>query len=204
MNKKIFLLIAAFAFVLLIAGAYVLYDRLGENAQPEQLATIPPQTTAATEDLSESVAVTTEATQVPDYSAPDFTVYDAEGNAVKLSNFIGKPIVLNFWASWCGPCKMEMPDFNEAFLAHGEQVQFLMVNMTDGSQETFDSAYAFIQEQGYSFPVFYDTAYDAAITYGVYSLPTTYFIDAHGQLVARASGAIDAETLQRGIGMITS
>jgi len=77
------------------------------------------------------------------------------------------------------------------------------VNMTDGSRETVDTAAAFIAEKGYTFPVFYDTAQDVAVTYGVYSLPTTFFIDAQGHAVAQATGAIDAATLQKGIDMIS-
>ena len=127
-----------------------------------------------------------------------------DGNEVHLSDFIGKSVVLNFWASWCSPCKMEMPDFNEKYLEIGEEVQFLIINMTDGSRETVETASAFIAEQGYSFPVFYDTDQDAAAIYGVYSLPTTYFIDAEGNAIAQATGAIDEETLQQGIDMIIS
>ena len=138
-----------------------------------------------------------------DPKAMDFTVYDANGNAVKLSDYFGKPIVLNFWASWCGPCKSEMPDFNETYLAKGEEIQFLMVNMTDGARETLDIAKAFIADSGYSFPVLYDVNQDAAMTYGISSLPTTFFIGADGAMVAYAMGAIDGETLQRGIDMIT-
>ncbi|MBR3796703.1 MAG: redoxin domain-containing protein [Clostridia bacterium] len=134
--------------------------------------------------------------------APDFTVYDAEGNEVHLSDFFGKPIVLNFWASWCGPCKMEMPDFHEKYLELGEEIHFLMVNMTDGARETVEVASAFIEKNAFTFPVFYDTAVDAAMTYGVYSLPTTYFINAEGHPIAQATGAISADTLQRGIDMI--
>ena len=133
--------------------------------------------------------------------APDFTVYDAEGNAAKLSDYFGKPIVLNFWASWCGPCKMEMPEFQEKCLEYEGEVIFLMVNMT-GGRETLTSAKRFIEESGYTFPVLYDTKEDAAMTYAVYSLPTTYFLNAEGQLIARATGAIDATLLQRGIDMI--
>ena len=82
-------------------------------------------------------------------------------------------------------------------------MQFLMINMTDGSRETVEIASEFIKESGYSFPVFYDTKMDAANTYGAYSLPTTFFIDAEGNAIAQATGAISGETLQRGIDMIS-
>lgn len=195
MNNKKVLLILVLVFVLLMGGAYVLYTQMSQGMDHPQLATQPQQTQPA------GASVPTE-TQAPP-TAPDFTVYDREGNAVKLSDYVGKPIVLNFWASWCGPCQSEMPDFQEKFEALGEDVQFLMVNMTDGSRETVDIASAFIEEQGFTFPVLYDTDLDAANTYGAYSLPTTYFIDSQGAAIARATGAIDGDTLQRGIDMIT-
>jgi len=190
MDKKKTLIMVALALVLLIAVAAVLYEHLGENWTPDQLAA--PET---------SPAGGTE-TQPPRIPAPDFTVYDRDGNAVKLSDYFGKPIILNFWASWCGPCKMEMPDFNEKARDLAGEVHFLMINMTDGDRETVETASAFIEEQGYTFPVFYDTTFEAAYTYGAYSLPTTYFIDADGYAVTMASGAISADTLQRGIDMI--
>ncbi|MDO4733148.1 MAG: TlpA disulfide reductase family protein, partial [Bacillota bacterium] len=136
--------------------------------------------------------------------APDFTVYTAEGESVKLSDYIGKPVVLNFWASWCGPCRSEMPDFNEKYLELKDEVHFLMVNMTDGSSETVESASEFIEKNGFSFPILYDTEAEAAITYGVTAVPTTFFIDAEGYPVAMASGAIDGDTLLRGIEMCKS
>jgi thiol-disulfide isomerase/thioredoxin len=134
--------------------------------------------------------------------APDFTVYDLEGNAHKLSDFRGKPVILNFWATWCGYCKMEMPDFNELYLELGEDVHFLMVNCTDGSRETVETASGFIQEQGYSFPVYFDQDGSAAYAYSAYALPTTYFIDAQGHVVTKSVGAISADTLKLGIDMI--
>lgn len=186
MDKKKTLLILAVVFVALLVGASALYAALGQNMTPEQLTTEPPEPTG--EDR-------------PRVQAPDFVVYDGEGKAVRLAQFIGKPIVLNFWASWCGPCQMEMPDFQERYEALGDQVQFLMIYMTTG-RETQATAEAFLADKGYTFPVFFDTMSDAALTYGAYALPTTFFIDAEGYVVAAATGAIDAETLQRGIDLI--
>ena len=192
MKNKITLIVILLAFVLLIGGASLLYNQLGDSYTPDQLAT--QAVHQATNPTEESVVHT--------IKAPDFVVYDADGQEVRLSDYFGKPIVLNFWASWCGPCQMEMPDFQEKYLSLGDEINFLIVNMTDGDRETVETASAFIEAQGYTFPVFYDTASTAAITYSVYSLPTTYFIDADGNAIAQATGAIDAETLQKGIDMI--
>ena len=136
--------------------------------------------------------------------APDFTVQDGEGNSVKLSDFFGKPIVLNFWASWCPPCKAELPDFEDAYKKYDGEVVFLMVNMTDNQMETVEVAKDFVKTHGYTFPVYYDVDYQAATVYGIRSIPQTYFINAEGEAVASATGMISAEQLEQGIGMIYS
>lgn len=212
MKKKTTLLLCL-AMALVLVGAYALYHALGDDLTTDQLAVTPAVTEpaaapSATEPETVPAAAgpeeATQSEQTEGYvTAPDFTVYDQEGNEVHLSDYFGKPIVLNFWASWCGPCKMELPDFHDAYLAQGESIHFLMVNMTDGSRETVDTASGFIADAGYTFPVLYDRDSDAAMTYGIYSLPTTLFIDAQGRAIAHATGAIDGETLQRGIDMIT-
>ena len=213
MKSKKTLLVLIVVFALVIVGASVLYEKLGAQVQSSQLAV--QSTQAPTKEPQENDEAPQENDEAPQEGgeaaqeqkeyvpAPDFTVYDGEGNEVHLSSYIGKPIVLNFWASWCGPCQMEMPDFQEKYLEIGNEVQFLMINMTTG-RETVQSADRFISSNGYTFPVFYDTQSDAAITYGAYSLPTTYFIDADGYVIAYASGAIDAQLLQVGLDMIYS
>ena len=203
MNKKT-LIILCVVFAVVLIGAGVLYSNLSDDVQVNSLATQPPtESRQPTEPQPEaSAAQTTAATEAYDFSAPDFTMLDWEGNERKLSEFEGKPVVLNFWASWCGPCKSEMPDFEEAYKKYEGKVHFLMVNCTDGVQETVDSAKVFIEEAGYTFPVYFDTTLEGCSLYGATSIPLTYFIDANGEKVTYGRGALSAETLEVGISYI--
>ena len=189
MKKKITLAGGILALILLLSGASILYNRMSEANLPVE-NTKPAETQASQEDETEPMM------------APDFIVLDREGAEVSLSDFIGKPVILNFWASWCGPCKSEMPEFEAAYQKYREEIQFMMVNLTDGSRETVETAAEYIAGEGYTFPVFFDTESDAAITYGATSIPVTYFVDAEGHLVAYGSGALSGEILQSGMEMI--
>jgi thiol-disulfide isomerase/thioredoxin len=186
MLKKLLSLSLAAILLLSLAGC--------EKGDP--IVTLAPETTAAPQDS------TAGGDALEPEEAPDFTVYTAEGTPVKLSDMRGIPVVLNFWASWCPPCKAEMPDFNEICKEFEGKVAFMMVNLTDGTRETVESARNFIHMMEYTFPVYYDTDMDATGKYGIQSIPTTYFISAEGKLIAYGSGSLDGATLRRGIGMI--
>ncbi len=194
-NKKVLLL--CLGFVVLIGGAALLYNVLAARGTVDQLSTQQPPA------ASGEGAASSAAEEQPRMDAPEFTAYDADDNPVRLSDYFGKPIVLNFWASWCSPCKSEMPEFDEKYREIGEDVQFLMVNVTTSARESYENASSFIAEQGFAFPVLYDKDGVGSVVYNTYSLPVTYFIDADGKLVAQATGAINGELLQKGIDMIT-
>ena len=198
MKKYGKVILGLLALVILIGGSSILYSKLAEEYKPDTIGEIGG---AHAQKESESAADGDDAeTQV--VTAPDFTVYDGEGNPVVLSDYFGKPIVLNFWASWCGPCKSEMPMFQEMYETYGEDMTFLMVNLTDGGQETVESAGGFIAEKGYTFPVYFDTDQQAAYAYYVSSIPVTYFIDEKGNLAAYGMGAMDEQSFLTGVDMV--
>lgn len=199
MKNKVFLMVGLLAFVVIMVVAMVLYEKLGSEADNGPVIVENSETVDAASGTEEESVADSES---QDMSAPDFTVYDKDGNPVKLSDFTGKPVILNFWASWCGPCKNEMPDFDEAYKEYGDEIHFLMVNQTDGQQETVASASAFIEDAGYSFPVYFDSDLHAASVYGISAIPMTFFIDADGNMAAYAQGMISAEGLAQGISMI--
>lgn len=191
MKGKRTLLVVLAALILILGGAYALYADLGDQVETEHLAA------QETEQSSENSS----GEEDQRAEAVDFTVEDSGGGEARLSDYFGKPLVLNFWASWCGPCKSEMPDFDAVYQELEGEVEFLMVNVTDGSRETLESAKAYVAEQGFTFPVFYDTQLEASIAYGVQGLPTTFFIDEEGYVVAWGNGMLDRATLEKGIEM---
>ena len=164
-----------------------------ETTAPAQTA---PSTTEAATIPTETDPPASEAADL----APDFTVCDKDGNPVSLYSLLGKPVVLNFWASWCGPCKSEMPEFDALYQELGDEVTFMMINVTTSEESKADPE-QLIADLGYTFPVYYDLEGEAVSVYGVSAFPTTFFIGAGGEAVAYAVGAIDGSTLRRGIEM---
>jgi peroxiredoxin len=142
-----------------------------------------------------------EETESP-YLAPDFVVYDLEGNAVKLSDFRGKPIVLNFWARDCYYCTKEMPDFEAMYKKYGDRVEFLMVCFTSFSNKGVEYEQEYIDNNGYTFPIYFDTSNSAVSKYGISAIPQTFFINKDFDLYTYIPGMASAEALEACIGYI--
>ena len=201
MKKKSIIIIIVIVVVLagLIVGASVLYNKLSKKIDAGNVVEFQPP------PEQEAADVTTkpedQAQQEP-ISAPDFLLTDVDGNERMLSDFFDKPVVLNFWASWCPPCRSEMPDFDEMYKQYGDQINFVFVNLVDGSRETEETAKAFIEEQGFSFLIYFDIYGEGAVDYAIYYIPDTFFIDQQGNVIGYAVGGIDRASMQEGIGKL--
>ena len=180
MNNKVKFLILLAALVVLIGGAVLAYNSLDEKFDPD--------TNISGEEEIEQ--------------AKDFTVINGIGKEITLSENFGKPIVVNFWATWCGPCVSELPYFNDLYEEYKDDVTFMMVNMTDGYQEKLEDVKKFMQDNSYSFPVYYDTNYSAANAYRVSSIPMSLFIESSGEIEDTHLGAMSEAVLENYINTI--
>lgn len=130
----------------------------------------------------------------PGYQVPSFSLQAMEpGKSITLSQFAGKPLMINFWASWCPPCKAETPDLIKAYQQFGKQVQFLGVNAT--AQDTETNAKSFIQHHQIPYLVAFDTTNQVVNQFAVNGFPTTVFVNSQGVIVARVEGAITPQIL---------
>ena len=127
--------------------------------------------------------------------APDFELYDLEGTIHKLSDFKGTPVLLNFWATWCGPCRSEIPHLEEVYEEWKDKdLTFFAVNVGEGSSDVT----SFMDYYGFNMPVLLDNAKTVSRKYGVSGIPTTYFIDEDGIIQNRVVGAFpDRESVEK-------
>jgi cytochrome c-type biogenesis protein len=156
-----------------------------------KVANQPPPTKTST-DIS-----TSSSRAVKGELAPEIVLQDLQGQTVKMSDYRGKVVILNFWASWCSPCKSEMPELDKAAqeFASGSDAVLLTVNMTDGTRETIDKARQYVDGNKFSLPVLLDTEGKAAQAYNITSIPTTFIIDKQGVLNQYFSGPATRDAL---------
>ena len=174
MKSSTKLVLGILAFTLALTGAVLGYQALQGRVEPMELP-----------EQAQSLAA-------------DFAMEDAQGNAVRLSDLRGKPVVLNFWASWCGYCVVEMPEFETLYRELGDEVRFVMLNCLEDKSR----GAAFMAGQDYTFPVYYDVNQEAQKAYGISSIPVTCFISRDGELVYRNLGAMSEQALLSAIDKI--
>ncbi len=192
----------ALALVAVLALAFVGYrylstHREGTISSPDGVQEIVPMTDAA-ETAPDTARLETGET-AEDYTAPDFIAYTLTGEAARLSDYAGKPVVINFWATWCPPCRQELPGFENAWQQYGDDVVFLMVEC---GGESVDEVESFIAEGGYTFPVYVDSDGSGAAAYGINAIPVTALVDAEGNLFTYQVGAVEEDSLRAAIDLL--
>lgn len=133
------------------------------------------------------------------FTAPDFTLKDLNGNTVKLSSLRGKAVYLNFWASWCPPCKAEIPEIQKFYLQNKDNVSVLAVNIT--FNDKVPDVVNLLKASNAKFPVLLDTNAQASVadSYQVYGIPASFFIDKNGVIRETHVGGMTLATLQEAL-----
>jgi cytochrome c biogenesis protein CcmG/thiol:disulfide interchange protein DsbE len=130
------------------------------------------------------------------FLAPNFTLQDASGRSVQLADLRGRPVLVNIWASWCGPCKAEMPALQRLYQNYQARgFEILAVNST--SQDSRENALTFAQNLGLTFPILFDTQGEVARLYQAPSLPSSFFVDKDGMIQEVVIGGPMADALLR-------
>lgn len=143
---------------------------------------------------------TTTAVEIPapkeGFLAPEFTLDTLEGHAISLNELRGQPILVNVWASWCAPCRAEMPAMQRVYEAYREQgFTILAVNATN--QDSLNNAAGFVSEHNLTFPILIDSTGEVSMAYQVRSLPTSFFVDQNGIIQEIVIGGPVSEALLR-------
>lgn len=190
MDKKIKFVIGSLAFVGIIFGAVFVYGLL------QDMGYVADNILEFDYSLFEANSDTyTSRERDP---APYFTIYRWDNAEASLSDFLGRPTVLNFWASWCPQCVIEMPYFEEIYHEVGDDVNIVKVNLLDRDRETRTSVENFMAENGLTFPLYFDNGVVARL-YAVRFIPVTFFIDPAGYIAAHVQGPVNRDTLRQGI-----
>lgn len=204
-KKKLIIYIISFAIIMILS--LLSYNLLKQNFQGQNLLTFQEKTVETNEaNIDKEVEMDKDnndkkiETETP--KAPDFYVFTENNEKVFLTDFIGKPTVINFWATWCPNCVIEMPYFQEVYEEMGDTINFMMIDLVDGNRETFEDGKNFIKKHKFTFPVYYDLEQSAGYAFGIRVLPTTFFVDKNGYIQGVAQGQIDKTTLLKGIDLI--
>ena len=215
MNQKSKTLLGVAVFAVFLAAAFFMYNFLTGNdaAAPDNFMRldINAANNNRAQDYEDTGTVPIAQANEDDYESdmpssqyddeqptvPNFTMLDALGNEVQLYDILGKPIVLNFWTTWCPSCVVESPYFEALYLEYGDVVQVIKVNLLDGSRETRENVDRFMSDNDYTFPLFFDVT--AAAVFGVSRIPQTFFITEDGIAIATIRGPARMESLRQGV-----
>ena len=185
------------AGIVVVLSGFLLAKSLSQAQDPAKPGAKATETNQSTDSKPKDGPAEQPAPPTPGSVAPDFTLTDMDGKAVQLSSFRGKAVLVNFWATWCEPCKIEMPWFVDLQKKYGPQgLQILGVAMDDADDKTISG---FARKMGVNYPVLKGTEKVADIYGGLDSLPATFFVDRSGKVVQEAVGLISESVIEDAI-----
>lgn len=188
-------------------------QQIAQTTEPESETSPAPETAAETTAAETTADAAGETTAVAETSkeqteevanalpaAIDFTLTDQYGNSHTLSDYKGKTVFLNFWATWCPPCRAEMPDIQELYETYDQEgddaLVILGVASPDiGGEQSEEGVKQFLEDNGYTYPVLMDTTGEQFMNYGVFSYPTTFMIDRDGNVFGYVSGQLSKDMM---------
>ncbi len=197
MNKKVLFVVLCATLLFLLVGAVFIYNELYEDYTDSnfEMQTVEKDKNDEVNKSEETEQNAEQDTEQYENSVPDVEFFDAAGNSMMLSDFFDKPLVLNFWATWCGPCKSEMPGFNRLYDKYKDKVNFVMLNVSDSEQTVSD----FLDENSFGFPVYFDKTQIASYTYGASSIPLTFVMYKGGVIYGYQSGVLPEQALEEAL-----
>ena len=216
--KKLYVILAL--MVLLFAGAYIFYgvnlesseeivtmeaslvseeeveSELEESLAEEVSDELADSSTVASDEVSESESAV-------GWQGPDSQYLNADGDLLQLSDNYGKGTLINIWASWCEPCRVEMPYFEAAYQTYGDDINFLMIDALDSKpSETQEAALAFFDEMDLSMPIYFDQEMNNQYLFGATILPLSVILDDEGKVVEIVRGQVSQAKLKQIINKI--
>lgn len=151
---------------------------------------------AAIENIDDNNNIDTSTNNITNSSTSeimDFSLKDLNGNNINISDYKGKKVFVNFWATWCPPCNQEIPYINQISKENQDEIKVITVNLG----EEKDTVQKYIKQKGYDMTVLLDSNGDVADTYMIYSIPTSYLLDTNGNIVDKHTGTMSMEELKK-------
>lgn len=198
-------------FIVLFGVSFVIYQSNIEESSEVEPVLEEPLVIDSVESSSESISVASlddsveaESESPTIWRGPSTTYLNADEEVIQLASNLGKPTLINIWATWCPPCRDEMPYFDTAYQEYGDEIEFVMINaLNSRPTETKEAALAFVDEMELTMPIYFDQNGSNQLEFTANMLPLTALLDADGEVIEVVRGQVSPAKLKQLIGKVS-